>query len=105
MELDVAVEIEPEVAHIGSAFRGDDRKSPRISARDLADALIGFANAEGGTIVIGLWSGKVEGIAAARAKQLPQWQQAALDFSTPAVPCKTRIVECVNDGCVERRAE
>ena len=61
-----------------------DRKSSRIAARDLANALIGFANAEGGTIVIGLSNGQVEGIAATKAKQLADWQQAALDFSTPA---------------------
>lgn len=72
-----------------------DRKSPRISARDLADSLIGFANAEGGTVVIGIWNGKVEGVA--RAKLLAQWQQASIDFTTPVVPCRTRVVECVND--------
>ncbi len=74
-----------------------DRKSPRIAARDLADTVIGFANAEGGTIVIGLSNGKVEGVAAAKANRLAEWQQAALDFSTPTVPCKTRIVDCLND--------
>lgn len=30
-----------------------ERKSARIQARDLADWLVGFANADGGTIVVG----------------------------------------------------
>ena len=37
-----------------------ERKSARIQARDLADWLVGFANADGGTIVVGLQGGKTE---------------------------------------------
>ncbi|MGH8885423.1 MAG: ATP-binding protein [Egibacteraceae bacterium] len=74
-----------------------DRKSSRISPRELADWLVGFANAEGGLIVLGLWSGKVEGVDHARHR-LPGWQQAALDFTVPTVPCRPRLVECVNDA-------
>lgn len=74
-----------------------DRKSSRISPRELADWLVGFANAEGGIIVLGLWDGHVEGIDRAR-ERLPGWQQAALDFTVPTVPCRPRLVECVNDG-------
>ncbi|MGQ0825127.1 MAG: ATP-binding protein [Actinomycetota bacterium] len=74
-----------------------DRKSARVSARDLADLLIGFANAEGGLVVVGLWGGRVEGIAAAGDRVL-QWQQAALDFTAPTVPCRARFVDCVTEG-------
>ncbi len=74
-----------------------DRKSSRVSARDLADAMLGFANAEGGTIVIGLWNGKVEGVSGTKNKQLVEWQQSALDFTVPAVPSRVRIVDCIND--------
>lgn len=70
-----------------------DRKSSRTPSRDLADTMIGFANAEGGTIVVGLWNGLVEGVSGGRVQD---WQQAALDFTVPAVPCRTRLVECVN---------
>lgn len=73
-----------------------DRKSSRISARDLADSLAGFANAEGGAIVIGLWNGEVEGVDRAPAGRVAQWQQAAFDFTMPTVVCRTRLVECVN---------
>lgn len=74
-----------------------DWKGPRIEARELANSLIGFANAEGGTIVIGLGDDKVEGIASHKAKRIAAWQQAAFDFSVPVLWCRTRLVDCVND--------
>jgi ATP-dependent DNA helicase RecG len=73
-----------------------DRKSARVAARDLADAMIALANAEGGIIVIGLWNGRVEGIDG--GNRLSDWQQAALDFTTPAVPCRCRLIECVDEA-------
>ena len=75
-----------------------DRKSERITGRDLADSLIGFANAEGGIVVVGLWDGRVEGIRRARGSRLAEWQQAALDFTIPAVPSRARLIECVNEA-------
>jgi ATP-dependent DNA helicase RecG len=73
-----------------------DRKSSRVSAQDLANSMIGFANAEGGIIVVGLWGGKIEGTDRF-ANRMPGWQQASLDFTRPAAPCRTRPVECPND--------
>jgi ATP-dependent DNA helicase RecG len=73
-----------------------DRKSSRVSARDLADSVIGIANAEGGVIVIGLRDGRVEGINR-HIGSLNDWQQAALDFTAPPVPAHPTLVECVND--------
>lgn len=72
-----------------------DRKSSRVQAQDLANAMIGFANAEGGIIVIGLHDGTVEGVDAATQRRA-DWQQAALDFTNPAVPFRERTVECIN---------
>jgi ATP-dependent DNA helicase RecG len=78
-----------------------ERKSNRISAQDLANALIGLANADGGVIVIGLWNGTVEGID--RVDRLSAWQQAAFDFTLPAVPVHWRLIECVRtDGNSDR---
>ncbi|MCY3561990.1 MAG: putative DNA binding domain-containing protein [bacterium] len=73
-----------------------DRKSARVGARDLADTLLAFANAEGGTVVVGLWNGEVEGIDAAGPAMLARWQQAAIDFTAPPVPHKAQLVECRN---------
>ncbi len=73
-----------------------DRKSSRISARDLADSLVGFANAEGGTIVVGLGNGEVEGVGHSPAGRVAQWQQAAFDLTMPTVACRSRLVECMN---------
>ncbi|HUS60672.1 MAG TPA: ATP-binding protein [Acidimicrobiales bacterium] len=70
-----------------------ERKSSRIAPRDLAEAIVGFANAEGGLVVIGLHGGVAEGVD--RTNRVPEWQQSALDHTTPAVPCRTRLVECL----------
>ncbi len=73
-----------------------DRKSPRLGARQLGEALVGFANADGGIIVIGLGDGRVAGIDTAGSESLSGWQQAAMDFTMPTVPCEIRLVECIN---------
>jgi predicted HTH transcriptional regulator len=58
--------------------------------------MVGFANAEGGTVVVGLWDGKVEGVGS-RPESVSAWQRAAVDYSIPPVPARSRLVECVND--------
>ena len=57
---------------------------------------MGFANAEGGTVVVGLSDGFVEGTAAPGPERLSAWQQTALDFTRPAVAAATEFVECHN---------
>lgn len=61
-----------------------ERKSGRISARDLAVPLVAMANAEGGYVVVGLHSGVAEGIQEARLNAL---RQTAHDFTSPPVRC------------------
>lgn len=79
-----------------------DRKSNRISAQDLGNALIGFANADGGTIVIGLWNGVVEGIDRV-PDRLSGWQQAPFDFTVPTTPTRARLIDCTrSDGTADR---
>jgi ATP-dependent DNA helicase RecG len=73
-----------------------ERKSARISARDLADTMVSLANAEGGTIVLGIWNGRIEGVDAVAGDRVPEWQQAAADFTVPPVPCVVRLVGCVD---------
>jgi ATP-dependent DNA helicase RecG len=77
-----------------------DRKSNRLTARDLGDAIVGFANAEGGCVVIGLWNGCVEGVDSFPSR-INDWRQAALDFTEPTVHIHTRLFPCFNDEGVE----
>jgi ATP-dependent DNA helicase RecG len=72
-----------------------DRKSGRIAPRDLANDLIGMANADGGTIVVGLWKEVVEGSGDSVERRNAQ-MQAAIDFAQPPVAVKHRLVLCIN---------
>lgn len=74
-----------------------ERKSGRITARDLADDLIGFANAEGGTVVLGLHDGTVEGVNS-RPSRMNEWIQAGVDFTDPPIRLAHESVECVNSS-------
>jgi ATP-dependent DNA helicase RecG len=72
-----------------------ERKSSRIAAKDLADALIGFANADGGILVVGLCDGKIEGESTTPGR-LNDQMQASVDFCEPPVRGRPRQVECVD---------
>jgi ATP-dependent DNA helicase RecG len=69
-----------------------ERKSGRIHPRDLAPTLVAFANAEGGTAVVGLSEGSVDGVTLQKANDL---RQAAHDFTTPVV--RTKVTELSED--------
>ena len=66
-----------------------ERKSGRISARELAVPLVAFANAEGGCIAIGFHSGSVDGITVKRVNDL---RQAAQDFTQPVVRARAEVL-------------
>jgi ATP-dependent DNA helicase RecG len=93
---------EPPTTVAGQLLAADedqwfDRKSARIKPRALADALIAFANADGGVVVVGLSDGRVEGTdGLGRARN--DLVQAALDFCVPPVHADHRLVACVNDA-------
>jgi len=72
-----------------------ERKSSRIAPRELANSLIGFANADGGLLVVGLHDGIVEGASAAPG-QLDAQLQSNIDFCTPPVRARSHQVECVD---------
>jgi len=71
-----------------------ERKSGRITARDLAVPLVAFANAEGGCVVVGLHSGAVDGVG---AKRLNDLRQAAQDFTQPVVRARAEVLT-TSDG-------
>jgi ATP-dependent DNA helicase RecG len=72
-----------------------DRKSIRVQPAALGNTLVALANAEGGTVVVGLSDGTVEGIVAA-SRRINDLRQAPIDFARPAVPARFREVECMN---------
>jgi ATP-dependent DNA helicase RecG len=61
-----------------------ERKSGRVSARDLAIPLVAMANAEGGYVVAGIHDDTVDGVTSAHRNAL---RQAAQDFTAPVVRC------------------
>lgn len=70
-----------------------DRKSARISPRDLADHLNGMANADGGWVVVGLNDGRAEGTDANEERRNAQ-MQANIDYCVPPVRVKHRLEPC-----------
>lgn len=72
-----------------------DRKSARIQPKSLSEALVGFANAEGGLVVIGISAGVVEGVDSSTSDQ-NGWRQAAMDLTVPSVSIRTELIECIN---------
>jgi len=73
-----------------------ERKSAKIAPKDLGPPLVAFANAEGGTIVIGLHNGKTEGTRAYKDK-LNAFRQAPIDYTVPPVRAKFSNVHCINE--------
>jgi ATP-dependent DNA helicase RecG len=74
-----------------------DRKDVRTNPKDLAKPLVAFANAEGGTIVIGASNGKVEGFRH-YAPKINEIRQAAHNFTVPPVRAQLDQVRCINDA-------
>ncbi|MFT4052830.1 MAG: ATP-binding protein, partial [Microbacterium sp.] len=75
-----------------------DRTPARIDPKKLAESIVAFANADGGTIVVGLSDGKLEG-GDSDPKRLNDLMQAAVDFTDPTVPTQMHLYECVRgDG-------
>jgi ATP-dependent DNA helicase RecG len=72
-----------------------ERKSSRIGPRDLADVLIGFANADGGIAIVGLSDGEVEGTDGNQKRRNSQFQ-ANIDFCVPPVRAKNRLIDCID---------
>lgn len=72
-----------------------ERKSTRIAPKDLAVALVAFANAEGGSVVVGVHSGRVEGTKA-DPKHVNALRQSAIDHTSPPVRVHVEQVSCLN---------
>lgn len=75
-----------------------DRKSIQIKPSDLSNAICAFANADGGTIAIGISDRKrkVEGVDRYE-ERLNELLRVPLDYCNPSVSINTELVECIND--------
>lgn len=73
-----------------------DRKSARIAPKDLARPLIAFANAEGGTLAIGLRDGAYDGDLLTADKE-NAIRQVGIDFTVPPVRAHVRRLE-IDEG-------
>ena len=74
-----------------------DRKSILIKPADLSDTLCAFANADGGTVAIGISDKlrRIEGVDY-HSPQLNDILRTPIDFCNPTVPVTTELVACVN---------
>lgn len=72
-----------------------ERKSSRIAPRELANTLIGFANADGGIVIVGMSDGEIEGTNGSLERRNSQFQ-ASLDFCIPPVRATPRLVGCLD---------
>lgn len=74
-----------------------DRKSIQIKPVDLSDTICAFANADGGTIAIGISDKhrRIEGVDY-HEEQLNEVLRTPINFCNPTVPITTEMVECVN---------
>lgn len=72
-----------------------DRESVRVLPKDLGPPLTAFGNADGGTIVIGLRDGQVEGCGQYPEK-MNAFRQAAIDFTVPPARMAVSEIPCVN---------
>ena len=71
-----------------------DRKSAKIDAKSLAVHLIAFANADGGTLAIGVEDdGKITGIDG-YAENINELLRAPFDFCKPSVQVETERIPC-----------
>jgi ATP-dependent DNA helicase RecG len=87
----------PEVGNALLGLKEDqwfERKSARIAARDLANHLIGMANADGGIIIVGLHNGVIEGTDNSPDRRNAQ-MQAHVDFVAPPLRAKSSLIPCV----------
>lgn len=74
-----------------------DRKSIQINPADLSDTICAFANADGGTVAVGISDKKrrIEGVDY-HTEQLNEILRTPIDYCNPTVPVKTEMVECIN---------
>lgn len=80
-----------------------DRKSSKIQINKLAETLIAFANADGGTIAIGIEDGKILGINGQGNIKINDFIQCSFDKCIPPVKANCEFVDVIKDNGKEDR--
>lgn len=75
-----------------------DRKSSKIQVNKLAETMIAFANADGGTIAIGIDDGKLEGINNQGNVKINDFIQCSFDKCIPAIKIDYDFINIVKDN-------
>ncbi|OAA91389.1 AlbA family DNA-binding domain-containing protein [Clostridium ljungdahlii] len=75
-----------------------DRKSSKIQINKLAETLIAFANADGGTIAIGIEDGKILGINGQGNIKINDFIQCSFDKCIPPVKANCEFVDVIEDN-------
>lgn len=65
-----------------------DRKSARIRGPELAETVAAMANADGGTVAVGIHNGQIEGC---RGRDQNDWRQAPRTYLEPPVPVRFEV--------------
>ena len=75
-----------------------DRKAAGINLRDLANILVAFANADGGTVAIGIKNKQFEGINHLDAHRINDFKQVGYDLIHPALKVETEFQKVTING-------
>ena len=73
-----------------------ERKGNRLDPSRLAECMIGFANADGGRVVIGINDGKIEGVDSTPKAQ-NEWRHVGISLAVPPVRHSVRLLPCTNE--------
>ncbi len=92
---DVALDVSQLVSQRESQYF--ERKSNRLEPVRLAECMIGFANADGGRIVIGIHNGKIEGVESVPQSQ-NDWRHTGISLAVPPVRHSVRLLPCINQN-------
>ena len=80
-----------------------DRKSARITASQVAELVVGFANADGGSIAIGIKDRQFEGINGQGAVKINDFLQCGVDHCRPPVIFQSEFADVIKaDGLSDR---
>ena len=99
--IDAALTADPESAGALLLDIGEgqwfERKSARVPVKKLAAALVAFANADGGTIVVGLSEGRVEGIDALSNQNRNDLRQSHISQVQPPIRATYEEIRCLRE--------